>query len=121
MDLPIGYDLGAAAFDVTPRYKAGYAFTVGSDYSVTLVATMLDQDGKSLPLMSGAALEEGDAARSPVQVFTNREGRLVAQGLRPGRWIIELGERDKLRYVADIPQGTEGVIRLGTLSPNTDN
>lgn len=121
MDLPIGYDLGAAAFDVTPRYKAGYAFTVGSDYSVTLVATMLDKDGKPVPLLSGAAREEGNAARSPVQVFTNREGRLVAQGLRPGRWVIELGEHDKLRYVTDIPQGTEGVIRLATLSPNMDN
>lgn len=119
-DLPLGYDLGAGAFSVTPYYKAGYGFTVGSDYSVTLVATVLNREGEPVSLLSGTAVEEGESSHGPIQVFTNRKGRLVAQGLRPGRWTISLTEaQGRLRYVIDIQKGASGIVRLGTLSPAT--
>lgn len=119
-DLPLGYDLGAGAFSVTPYYKSGYGLTVGSDYSVTLVATAVNREGEPASLLSGTAVEEGESSHGPIQVFTNRKGRLVAQGLRPGRWTISLTEaQGRLRYVIDIPKGAGGIVRLGTLSPST--
>lgn len=117
-DLPLGYDLGAGADDVRPGYKAGYVYEVGSDYSVTLVAIARDREGAPVGLVSGSALEVDSTERVPVQVFTNREGRLVAQGLRPGKWSIELATDPMLRYLVTIPEDAVGLVRLGDLTPD---
>lgn len=115
-DLPPGYDLGDGLFDLTPKYKSGYALKVGSDYTVTVIGTLHDAGGKPLPLLTGAAAEEANPEKK-VELFTNRSGLFTAQGLSPGRWTIEMASEPRTRFTLDIPAETVGLYRAGTLRP----
>ncbi|MEZ5818629.1 MAG: fimbrial biogenesis outer membrane usher protein [Hyphomicrobiaceae bacterium] len=116
-NLPLGYDLGASAFDFFAPYKAGYRLTVGSDYTVTALGTLIGRDGAPVPLLAGTAFEDGKNDGPKVQLFTNRAGRFGAQGLAPGRWVIEMPTEPATRYVLDVPANTVGLFDAGTLRP----
>ena len=113
-DLPPGYDLGAGAFTLTPGYRAGAAYTVGSDYSASVVSTLYDRNGNPVPLVSGVARHQSDPSAPPITVFTNRTGRFVAQGMKPGLWIAEVGSE---RYEIFIPDDAIGLVRIEELRP----
>jgi outer membrane usher protein len=115
-DLPVGYSLGSGIYEVAPPYKAGYALQVGSSYAVTVFGTMLAMDGEPVSLVSGSArAESGDKDRR-VQVFTNRVGRFAAEGLAPGRWVIEMDTPGgTTTFVVEVPKGTDGLFKAETL------
>jgi outer membrane usher protein len=51
-------------------------------------------------------------------IFTNAAGRFGADGLAPGRWIIEMAtDGAPTRFVLDIPANVEGLFKAGTLHP----
>jgi outer membrane usher protein len=116
-DLPVGYDLGAGAFDLFPAYKSGYRLTVGSDYTVTALGTLVDEHGEPIALLTGKAREEGREDGPTVTVFTNRAGRFGAQGLRPGRWILEMATEPPTRFVINVPKDAVGLVKLDALRP----
>jgi outer membrane usher protein len=116
-DLPLGYSLGQGGFETHAPYRGGYRIVVGSDYSVTAYGTLLDAGGEPLGLVSGTA-QEVDQPDKQVAVFTNAAGRFGIDGVAPGRWIIEMAaEPGSVRYVIEVPKGTDGLFRAGTLSP----
>lgn len=115
-DLPPGYDLGDGLFDLMPKYKSGYALKVGSEYAVTVLGDLVDAENRPLPLMTGVATEDANPEKR-AELFTNRAGRFTAQGLSPGRWTLELATEPKTRFRLDIPAGTVGLFRAGTLRP----
>lgn len=116
-DLPVGYDLGAGAFDLNPPYKAGYDLTVGSLYNVTAVGTLFDANGEALALSVGEAAETPSAGKRTVSVFTNRSGRFVAQGVAPGHWRLRMDATPPLEFELLIPDDTVGLFRTGDLRP----
>jgi outer membrane usher protein len=116
-NLPVGYDLGAGAFDLYPGYRSGYRLTVGSDYTITAFGTLADADGEPIALLTGTAYEDGGADDHKVTIFTNRTGRFGAQGLRPGRWIIDMATDPPIRFRIEIPKDTVGLLKLDTLKP----
>lgn len=116
-NLPVGYDLGAGGFDLYAPYKSGYRFTIGSDYTVTAFGALVDDVGEPVALLTGEAFEEGHPTEHRVTVFTNKAGRFGAQGLRPGRWVIEMATEPKSRFVFDVPKDTVGLLRLDPLKP----
>jgi outer membrane usher protein len=116
-DLPTGYSLGAAAFDTFAPFKGGYDLEVGSAYSVSAYGTLQFADGEPVALLTGTAhpIEHSDKA---VTVFTNAVGRFGAEGLAPGRWILEMAtDGAPTRFVLDIPTNVEGLFKAGTLHP----
>lgn len=116
---PAGYDLGSAAFDMKAPYKAGYNLKAGSAYTVTAMGTLLDAEGQPLPLLAGEAREADKENGRKVELFTNRAGRFGAQGLAPGKWIIEMpAESGPVRYTLEIPAGLAGFHNAGTLKPS---
>ena len=116
---PTGYDLGSAAFDMKAPYKAGYNLKAGSAYTVSAMGTLLDAEGQPLPLLAGEAREANKENGRKVELFTNRAGRFGAQGLAPGKWIIEMpAEPEPSRYVIEIPEGVTGLHNTGTLKPS---
>ncbi|MEQ1697538.1 MAG: fimbrial biogenesis outer membrane usher protein [Hyphomicrobiaceae bacterium] len=116
-DLPVGYSLGTGAFDVRAAYKSGYALEAGSAYSVSVYGSLLDQRGEAVALVTGTAFAADQPAKR-VAVFTNASGKFGADGLAPGRWIIEMAtEGAPLRFAVNIPKGTEGLFKAGALSP----
>ena len=115
---PAGYDLGSAAFDMKAPYKAGYNLKAGSAYTVTATGKLLDAEGEPLPLLAGEAREANKENGRKVELFTNRAGSFGAQGLAPGKWIIEMPtEPEPSRYGIEIPEGVTGLHNVGTLTP----
>jgi outer membrane usher protein len=116
-DLPVGYSLGTGSFDLVPPYRGGFALEVGSAHSVSAFGTLMLGDFTPVALASGVAFPVDDPSQQ-VMVFTNRAGRFGAEGLAPGRWIIEVKlENETLRYELDVPEKTEGLLRAGILLP----
>jgi outer membrane usher protein len=120
-DLPTGYSLGTGGFAVHAPYRGGYAMQVGSAYSVSMYGTLERANGQPVGLITGTATEVKDSTKK-VQIFTNAAGRFGADGLAPGRWIIEMAtEEAPTRFTVDIPKGTNGLFDAGTLKPNADD
>ncbi|MDX2158588.1 MAG: fimbrial biogenesis outer membrane usher protein [Hyphomicrobiaceae bacterium] len=118
-DLPVGYSLGAGAFDVRPPFRGGYALEVGSGNSVSAYGTLLGPNDAPLALLAGTAFP-ADKPQQQVGVLTNSAGRFSAEGLAPGRWTIEMAtEAGIVRYALEVPKGTDGLLRAGTLKPVT--
>jgi outer membrane usher protein len=116
-DLPVGYSLGAGAFDLIAPYRAGYALEVGSGSSVSAYGTLLLADFSVLGLVSGVAFP-ADNPLQKVVVFTNKAGRFSAEGLSPGKWVIEMAtEGNATRYEIEVPKGTDGLFHAGILRP----
>ncbi len=116
-NLPPGYDLGAGKFYLSPKYKSGYVLKVGTDYTVMTLGNLVDASGKPISLIGGEASIEGEKDSKKVTVFTNSSGRFAAQGLKPGKWLINMQTKPPSKYVLNIPDGTVGLYRAGVLKP----
>jgi len=115
-DLPLGYSLGAGAFDLRGSYRSGYALEVGSAFSVSVVGAMLDDTGEPVALTGGMARSVDNPSKQ-VPVFTNGSGKFGADGLASGRWVIEMAAEKPLRFTLVVPKGVQGLFRAGTLKP----
>ena len=116
-ELPVGYSLGAAAFDTFAPLKGSYALEVGSAYSVSAYGTLQFVDGEPVALLTGNARSVEHTDKT-VPVFTNAAGRFGADGLAPGRWILEMAtDGAPTRFVLDIPANVGGLLKAGTLHP----
>jgi outer membrane usher protein len=116
-DLPLGYTLGAGAFDTFAPYRGGYDLEVGSSYSVFAYGQLLHDDGAPLSLLTGVTYPADNPSKQ-VAVFTNRAGKFAADGIASGRWVIEMPtDAGSLRYVIDVPEGTKGLYQAGVLHP----
>jgi outer membrane usher protein len=113
---PAGYDIGAGSVRVLPPYRSGYSVEVGSDYFVLAIGRLLDAEGKPLALLAGKAYEEG-SNHPPISLFTSRDGRVSVQGLREGRWRIEMQGDAKPTYELVVPPDAGTLLRVGDLRP----
>jgi outer membrane usher protein len=117
-DLPIGYSLGAGAFDTYAPYKGGYALEVGSAYSVSAYGTLLLADGDPVALVTGTARSPEHPDKT-VTIFTNAAGRFGADGLAPGQWLIEMAtDGAPTAFLLTVPPETNGLFKAGTLHPS---
>lgn len=112
---PAGYDIGQGSVLVKPPYRSGYKVVVGSDYSVTVIGRLLDADGTPISLLAGKAYDLDDPKHEPVVMFTSRDGRFGAQGLRAGHWRIEMPTTPVSKFLITVPKGATGLYRAGDL------
>lgn len=113
---PAGYNLGTGTVTLVPPYRSGYFVEVGSDYSVTYTGILRRRDGAPVSLLAGKAIELARPQRAPVGLFTNRAGRFVAEGLRPGKWRIEFPNQDE-QFVIEVPADAKGLVDGGEIRP----
>jgi len=118
-EAPAGYDIGTGSFRAIPPYKSGYQVEVGSDYSLTAWGRLLDRAGEPVPLLAGKAVELAEGGKTVI-LFTSRDGRFAAQGLRPGRWRIEMPATPPLTYDIDVAKGTTSLVNVGDLKPSAE-
>lgn len=119
-DLPLGYSLGTGGFETYAPYHGGYNLEVGSSYSVVAYGRLVKNDGTPLELLTGVARSSANPAKE-VAVFTNRDGKFAADGVAPGRWIIEMAtEGGPTHYLLDVPDGIDGLYRTGELRPTPE-
>jgi outer membrane usher protein len=115
---PAGYDIGTGSLRVLPPYRSGYSVTVGSDYSMLLVGRLLDADGNPIPLLAGTATELDVPNGKTITLFTSRDGRFGAQGLRPGHWRIDMPASPPVSYDITIAKSSKPLVRIGDLKPH---
>jgi outer membrane usher protein len=120
-DAPVGYDLGQGAIQVLPAYRSGYLVEIGSDYSVTYTGRLLKDDGSPVQLIAGLAYEEAHPERAPIRMFSNGTGRFAIQGLRAGRWRLQIpsGSQRESIYIIEVPMNAEGLVRGGEMKPES--
>lgn len=121
-EAPIGYDLGTGNIRTRPPYRSGYLIVAGSEYSVNVTGTLYDADHEPISLLSGTAVELDHLDRAPLTVFTNRVGRFAIQGMRPGRWKIEMAGIKPIVAIIEVPAKAEGLVMMGdvTLTAQTE-
>jgi LysM repeat protein len=85
--------------------------------SVTAVGRLVDAGGAPISLEAGSAVAEAQPRVAPAPIFTTRDGRFVASGLRPGRWRIELPSSPGAVFEIDVPKNGGSFLRLGDLWP----
>ncbi|WP_395337165.1 fimbrial biogenesis outer membrane usher protein [Novosphingobium sp. BL-8H] len=120
---PAGYDIGPGIIQLKPPYRSGSLIEIGSDYFVTYTGQLLKPDGTPLALVGGRAIEVSppnhqSADRKPVEMFTNRTGHFAVQGLRAGKWRIEMpSDEGTLVYMIDVTTTSAALQRGGALKP----
>ena len=74
-------------------------------------------DGEPVSLLTGVAFPI-DKPDKQVTIFTNASGRFGAEGLAPGKWVIEMAtEGAPTRYEIEVPNGADGLFKAGELKP----
>jgi outer membrane usher protein len=114
-DLPTGYDIGPGRYDIVPGAASGYAITVGSAASNTILGRLLDADGAPMVYASGMLEPISGAEAQPAQFFTNRTGRMAVLKIAPGRYRVVLSGRSDAIGEITVPEDAEGLIDIGEL------
>ncbi|WP_207476686.1 fimbria/pilus outer membrane usher protein [Arenibaculum pallidiluteum] len=114
-ETPAGYDLGEDRPTLMPGYRSGILLPVGTDAVASATGILRGADGTPVALQSGRFVPE--ASGDPIVFFTNRGGRFLVEGLRPGRWTLVLQDGRAARV--EIPPGSEGRLDLGIIQPGT--
>ncbi len=118
-DLPLGYHFEQSRLNLYPSYLSGIAVEIGSDAAVTLIGVFHDRAGKPVASTGGIARiigdKDGDKDGEAMETFTNKSGRFVLAGIKPGVSLeVKIGEG---RYLIQVPKDAEGLHKLGTLRP----
>ena len=114
--LPVGYDIGPGTYGVRPGAAAGYAITVGSDASRVVIGTAYDAKGEVIKLQGGTLTSLDSTKALPILLFTNRNGRFVATGVAPGRYMLAFGANGRDQAIVTISKDSKGTIEIGTVT-----
>ena len=115
-NLPIGYDLGAGVFMLSPGYAQGYNLQIGSNASITVIGTLVDKHSKvPISLISGKAVLNDAEQFEPVLFFTNRTGRFAISGIKPGNYTIELNTEIPRKFTITVQDDSDTLLRLGAI------
>lgn len=79
----------------------------------------MTDSGTPLALLAGKAIDLDHPKHPSITIFTSRDGRFGAQGLRPGRWRIEMPTEVPTHYYFTVTNSPDGTVRIGDLRPTT--
>lgn len=115
-NLPIGYDLGEGQYSTRAPLYAGYKIKVGSGASFTIIGQLKDSaTGEALSNYGGRLEPLDDPSVETIPAFTNRNGRLAASGIKPGRYKLIIFNDPSFEKIITIPEKGEPLIHLGDL------
>ena len=119
-DLPPGYDIGEGQYATKAPLYAGYKVEIGSDRAYTLVASLVDAEGAPVPYIGGDVIDLDRPDEPPISAFANRNGRLAATGLAPGRYRLKLFNDAGTTVDFEVEADGAPMIELGDIVMETD-
>ncbi|MFN9762135.1 MAG: fimbria/pilus outer membrane usher protein [Pseudanabaena sp.] len=119
-NLPVGYDLGQTNYAILPTYKSGTAIRIGTDATIFLRGTLRNNKDEPLSQLSGEFISLSDPKWTPLQIFTNKAGKFVLKGIKPGRYELKMFNDPPAIFSIDIPEGKTGVYDLGAVRSLSD-
>ncbi len=119
---PVGYDYGPSTHNILTGFGTGTAVRIGSDASVIAVGTLVDANGFVLGLATGKVFREGGAEDKAQVVFSNSDGRFVAQGIAPGRYVLKIRDQNLKNYSGSfiVADDEMGYVKLGEVVLEND-
>jgi outer membrane usher protein len=114
-DLPIGYDIGPGRYDILPGAASGYAITIGSAASNTVLGRLIDDAGNPMAYATGMLEPLAGSEAKAVQFFTNRTGRMAVLKVAPGRYRVILSGQTTSIGEITVPDEAEGLVDVGEL------
>ncbi|MBE9191687.1 fimbrial biogenesis outer membrane usher protein [Gloeocapsopsis crepidinum LEGE 06123] len=120
-ELPIGYSLGSDSHTVLPSYKSGTLIRVGSNATVILKGVLVDSNNNPVTLQAGEITSLTQQDQQPLQLFTNKTGRFVVEGLQPGKYELTLFSDRPTKIHFEIPQEQIGIYDIGKLKLTLDS
>ncbi|MEE9348355.1 MAG: fimbria/pilus outer membrane usher protein, partial [Robiginitomaculum sp.] len=117
-DLPIGYDMGSGQVQMFPSFNSGYRIKIGSDPTTLVIGRIHGADGEPVKLGFGKLIRVGSDAGTiePIEFFTNRTGRFVAERVKAGTYALILQPGDRNIGQITVTEGEDGVQQIGTLT-----
>lgn len=110
--LPLGYDLGVNDLTFLSGIGTGHKVKVGSDYFLSVMGNLVDDDGDPLALINGVIENRDGSVNLPF--FTNRNGRFVISGAAEGSYRAKV--RDKTVAEFEVLQDDDNLVELGVLN-----
>jgi outer membrane usher protein len=124
-DLPLGYELGPSVHTVWPTYKSGTVIRVGTGATVLLSGVLETAEGAPVSLQAGEIVSVSEPKMAAIVVFTNRKGKFMAEGLKPGAFELRLFGEAPTTVRFEIPKGKAGLYDIGKLAvpaaPRSEN
>jgi outer membrane usher protein len=114
-DLPLGYELGPSEYTVWPTYRSGTVIRIGTGATVLLSGVLQEADGAPVSLLAAEIVSLSEPTMKPLEVFTNRKGKSVVEGLMPGNFELRLFEEGQPPVSFEIPKGKAGLSDIGSL------
>ena len=115
-DLPLGYELGPSDRTLWPTYKSGTVIRVGTGATVLLSGVLVTAEGALVSLQAGEIFFLGEPKLTPIEVFTNRKGKFMAEGLMPGAFELRMAGDAQVKVGFEIPKGKAGLYDIGRLA-----
>jgi len=107
--------LGPGEYTVWPTYKSGTVIRVGTGATVLLRGVLETADGAPVSLQAGEIASLTEPKMKAIEVFTNRKGKFMAEGLKPGAFELRLFADPQATVRLEIPKGKAGLYDIGSL------
>ncbi|MBN4067281.1 fimbrial biogenesis outer membrane usher protein [Simkania negevensis] len=114
-DLPVGYNLEQTLFYLSPKNKSGFLIQPKKEVEVILTIVLVDAAGKPLPLQGGKITGQEQLEGVEYILFSNKDGRVIIRGLKPGKWHLRLFKDPALTADLTIPPGLFGIHDYGSI------
>jgi outer membrane usher protein len=72
-------------------------------------------------LLAGKAIDLGNPKREAITVFTNRAGKFGVQGMRSGKWRIEMPTQPPTVFEIVVGEAMNDVVQLGDVRALEDD
>jgi len=114
-DLPPGYDIGTSQIKLFPGSFSGYKVKVGTDPSTLIIGYIKTSTDQPVALVVGKLISIDNPEAAPIDFFTNRTGRFVAERVQAGQYNLVLLPDEKEIKTVTVGTGEDGVENLGTI------